>query len=127
MSDKIETRKIILKKGEPAQSFWLNENFAATPGAAIDAPVKQALMAMDTGAFEYVEIDAPAIEIPDADALPLDFPHSEVLIRNGITTLSELNLTADEILLKIKGVGDQSLKQIREAAALGFTEVTGEN
>lgn len=115
-----ETRKIILKKDEPSQEIWIGKAFSAEKGKAISVDEKTAVRAMDTDKFDYVGEDVEIVEA-NPDALPENFPHKEDLLKSNIKTFSELNLTSDEGLLKISGIGKQSLKQIRDFAAQGET------
>ena len=111
-----ETRKIKLIKGEDSQSFWFNQPFAAEKGQSYDVKPSLAVMAIDSGKFEYVGEDVPHQETA-FDALPDDFPKKEELSAAGFKTLSQVNEATDDQLLETKNFGDKSLTVVREAAA----------
>ncbi len=135
-----EKRKIILKEFEPetvdhddapesielrrtsAQSFWFGEPVTAAPGEVVEVSEKTARVAVESGKFEYapetVE-EAEAAAASNKGELTEEFPHFEKLTgtAGGITTLEQLNAATDEEILAIEGIGEKSLKQIRETAA----------
>lgn len=115
-----EKRKIILKTDEPEQSFWFGEAVTAKPGEALEVSEKVARFAIDSGKFEYTPETIEQAEA-QVDAtkgkLPEDFPMQEKLAEAEIFTFEDVNKASDEQILEINGIGEKTLKEIREAAA----------
>lgn len=109
-----EKRKIILKKGEPAQTNYFRGAVSAKPDKAIDVPDYQAIIAIHSGKFEYAEDIEPEISLDGP--LPDDFPFKDELAKVGLVTLEQINAADDEAIKGAKNVSKAKLKDIRRAA-----------
>lgn len=52
---------------------------------------------------------------PDAGELPEDFPKRKELVEAGLTTTDAVASKSDEELIALKGIGEASVKDIRDA------------
>lgn len=108
-------RAIKLKEGfEPAEYGFGRESVIAENRKPFEVKRTLARLAVQSGAFEYVNLPEPE-NIPVAATLPDTFPHSKLLIKKGFDTLLKVQAASDDELLAINGIAEKSLAEIREA------------
>lgn len=133
-----EKRKIILKEPEISQnenesaedfearaeyvklapqSFNFKGALTAIPGKPLEVSEEQARLAVASGKFDYTDETVEALSVPVQGGIPADFPHAQKLrtAAGGFATIDELKNASDEDILRIEGIGKNSLAQIRAA------------
>lgn len=111
-AEKAETRNIRLLPERPLGSYGIGTtSLEAEPGEVYKVLRDDARLLVAGGHFEYVELP----ETDDFD-LPENFPQRALLIKNELDSLQKIREASDETILKINGIGDKYLAEIRTAA-----------
>ena len=120
---KEEKRKIILKASEPEQTNYFGEAVSASPGEAVEVSEKTARVAVESGKFEYAPEQLKEFEKQIAESkgelAAVSIPMRDKMLAAGFETVEDIQNATDEQILAIDGIGEKTLKSIREAIEKG--------
>jgi hypothetical protein len=111
----LQRAKIILAGGELPEPEQASPDLPSPVGEPQETPATpredQVGIAAQTGYSSSSVDEGVAV----GDSLPADFPHREILVDNGYSSLTVVAEASDAELIAVKGVVEARLREIRDA------------